>query len=171
MNIRPSDSSIFNTEWLNYMDSINLPVSRTMLFYRIPIANDLPSLGAHIDINRDSLTECVPWAINWVIEGDNSKMTWYKLPNDDKAGYQIKRTMSNTPFVEWSVNDLIKIDQHEIKNCLTLVKTDVPHSITMGTGPRWCISVRSTLNDSTMSYTWEELIDHLRSLNLLIERN
>jgi len=166
MNIQVVDSSIFNTEWLDYMESIEIPIYRAVLFYRYP--SDSVKTYAHIDINK-TITGTVPWAINWVIEGDDSKMVWYNFPKDHydlSKSDCIERTMANTPYVSWKINDLTEIEQREIKNVSTLVRTDIPHSITMGKVPRWCISIKRSL-----PYTWEELIIHLKSKNLLIERN
>lgn len=166
MNVKVVDHSIFNIEWLDYMESIGIPIYRAVLFYRYP--SDNTRHYAHIDINK-TVTGTVPWAINWVIGGENSKMVWYNFPKDYydlSKDNCVERTMANTPYVSWKINDLTEIEQREIKNVSTLVRTDIPHSITMGEVPRWCISIKRSL-----SYTWEELIVHLRSKNLLIERN
>ena len=154
-------SSICNPEWLAYMKSLGLPIRHVMLFYR----NTQDSSGntAHIDLINTDDTSCVEWAINWVIGGQDSKMVWYELPT---THFEIKRTMANTPYVSWNISELKEIEHHEIKNVPTVVKTAIPHSVKIGADPRWCISVRSSLD-----YTWEELIVHLKSQNLLIERN
>jgi hypothetical protein len=151
-------SRVFNTEWLNYMNSIGVPINHVVFFYR-------PSNGdqnAHIDINGSN-NKLINYALNWIIEGQDSEMTWYNLPEKDP---EIKYSMANAPYSDWPVSELgEKIDTANIQNYFTLVRTDIPHKIATNEKSRWAISARSpTFN------TWSDAVNYFRSKNLLIER-
>ena len=152
---------MFNSEWLNYMKSIGVPIDYVMLFYRIP---KVYSRMAHVDVSGNkNLITYVPYAINWVIEGQDSEMKWYNLPEEHQ---NVKYTMANTPYLDWPVYKLNEIDTINSQNSFTLVRTDIPHSVHTNEKSRWSISVRS----SSSLFTWEDSVDHFRSKNLLIER-
>lgn len=154
------NSSMFNSEWLNYMKSIGVPIDYVMLFYRIP---KVYSRIAHVDVNgnKNPITY-VPYAINWVIEGQDSEMKWYNLPEEHQ---NVKYTMANTPYLDWPIYKLNEIDSANIQNSFTLVRTDIPHCVLTNEKPRWSISTRSLSLD-----TWDNAVNHFRSKNLLIER-
>jgi hypothetical protein len=164
-SIQIVNTHLFNTDWLNYMASIEFPIEYAMLFYRIPnlYSSTAHLATAHVDVNGNNKSlKYVPYAINWVIEGQDSEMIWYNLPEK----YQdIKYTMANTPYVDWLVTELDEIDKANIQNYFTLVRTDVPHRVQVNEKPRWAISVRSSA-----LVTWNEVVNHFRSKNLLIER-
>lgn len=154
------NTEMFNPDWLNYMASIGVPIEYAMLFYRKPITN---SNAAHVDVNGNKKPiTYVPCGINWIIEGQDSEMSWYNLPEQYP---DIKYTMANTPYINWPVSELEEIDTANMQNSFTLVRTDVPHNVTVNEKPRWAISVRSHVFT-----TWENAVNHFRSKNLLIER-
>jgi hypothetical protein len=124
LNIMIKGRQIFNQDWLEYMNSIDIPINYVMLFYR---NSRLPMTNAHVDVIRwDGISLnsifCVPYALNWVLDGEDSKMIWYNLPQINPI---IKHTVANTPYLDWPVETLTEIDQCEIKNSLTLVRTDI----------------------------------------------
>jgi hypothetical protein len=153
------NTHIFNADWLNYMTSIEFPITYVMLFYRSPKSY---SRSAHVDIRTKNQLSYVSYAMNWVIEGQDSEMAWYNLPEQPS---DIKYTMANTSYIDWPVSELEEIDTANIQNSFTLVRTDLPHNVTVNEKPRWGISARSS-----PLYTWDNAVNHLRSKNLLIER-
>jgi hypothetical protein len=91
-------------------------------------------------------------------------MVWYDDSLLDKS--VVKFTESNSPFMDWPLQELTKIDQAEIGSALTLVNVNTPHTIDMKEEPRWCISARTTIKDNI---SWETIVEYMRSKNLLIE--
>lgn len=157
----PPAHEIFSEQWLNYTKELGIDFTHALLFYRGP---NTTSKEAHVDTHAES-HKFVNFAVNWVIGGAGSKMHWFKLP-DMKVASTVKDPKTNVPYTTFQYKDLEYIESCSISNQVTLVKTDVPHSITMGREPRWCISAR-VMNDQL---TWEEIINYLRGKNILIER-
>ena len=151
---------IFDPTWLHYIRSIGLLVSGVMVFYRP--AGSSSDLYAHIDKYSDKTL--VSSALNWVIDGRDSEMVWYKTPTDVSTK-SFKLTMANTKYVNWPITELVEIDRKKIESELTLVRVDVPHAIKMGDGPRLCISVR-LINSYTLR--WNSVVDLMKSKGLLI---
>jgi len=148
---------IFNSEWISYIDQLGLSISETMVFYRPADSEDS---DAHIDGYAGSYKT---FAINWVIGGYNSEMSWYNLPlNENKQEY----TTAKTPYISWPIEQLTKIDQYKIVNIPTLVRVDLPHSIVVNDEPRLCISFRT----HRFRNNWNTIINYLKLKKLLIER-
>ena len=156
---------IFNTSWLQYIKNKGILVKSAMVFYRAPYAN---APTAHIDLARptpDSDQISVSnFGLNWVIGGAGSKMIWYDDSLLDKS--IVKFTKSNNPFMEWPLQELTEVDQVQVGSALTLVKVNTPHTILMKDDPRWCISARTTIKDNI---SWENIVEYMRSKNLIIE--
>lgn len=153
---------IFNPIWLDYMGNLGLNVASSILFYRAAWVTDI---RAHIDIEPwDSITTCV-FGLNWIVGGTNSEMRWYETP---EIATPILLTPAGLPYQPWPVTGLVIKERKYIKplsSTLTLVRTDVPHSIDVREEARWCFSVR--LQRTLMS--WDEVVESMRSENLLIE--
>jgi hypothetical protein len=162
-DIKIENIRIFNQDWLDYMQSIGIPVHRTVLFYRNSM---FTQTNAHVDLARagsnGNITR-ITYAMNWVLGGKDSEMIWYKLSDEN---IDVKYTMANTPYAQWPISTLEEIERVNVKNSLTLIRTDVPHSVQVQIEPRWCISARSDIH----GYTWQQAVEHFRSKNLLIER-
>jgi hypothetical protein len=159
------NTQMFNSDWLNYMKSIEVPIQYAMIFYRNSNFPNHPKT-AHVDVkdvngNKNPISY-VPCAMNWLIEGQDSEMKWYNLPEEHQ---NVKYTMANTPYLDWPIYKLNEIDKINIQNSFTLVRTDIPHSVHVNEKPRWSISTRSSSFD-----TWDHAVNHFRSKNLLIER-
>ena len=159
-------TSVFTSEWLEYMKSINFPVDFVSLFYK-------PSLypysyKAHVDLRDDHAP--MSYALNWVIGGEDSEMIWYNLPDKDSLPdnesliHHIPET--GAPAKKYKTDTLTEIDRCKIKYNITLVRVDVPHSISSSLQSRKCISAR----DGSNYKSWHEVVEHLHSLNLLIDR-
>ena len=67
----------------------------------------------------------------------------------------------------YKFNEIKYIESCRIQDQVTLVRTNLPHSITMGPDPRWSISARTHISEDML---WEDVVELFRSKNLLIER-
>jgi hypothetical protein len=162
LDVKTENIQIFNQDWLDYMRSIGIPVVRAMLFYRNSMSTQK---NAHVDLSgpdSNGNISYVNYSMNWVLRGKASEMIWYNLPGEN---VNVKYSMANTPYIQWPVSTLEEIERVNIQNSLTLIRTDIPHSIQVQAEPRWCISARSA-----SWFTWQQAVDHFRSKNLLIER-
>ena len=159
----PYATDIFNSDWLKYTKRLGIDFYRALVFYRGP---NTTSKEAHVDTRNESFIY-VNSAINWVFGGENSTMHWYKMPENPDAANTVKDPKTQVPYTTFQFKDLEQIDSCQIKNEVTLVKTCVPHSITMGLEPRWCISARvAKPND----LSWDNVVNKMRSNKLLVER-
>jgi len=152
---------VFNKEWLNSMSDIGIDIVSAMVFYRGPY---MGTKGAHVDVGTIEPLNIVKFGFNWIIGGRGSKMLWYERPKGD---LKVLYTPANTPYIQWLDTDLKEIDSTTMESSPTLVKVDVPHKVSMGPAPRWCISARPRLESSI---TWDEAVENLRSKKLLVER-
>ena len=156
---------MFTQEWLEYMNGVGLNPEHIMMFYR---GIGERSGGAHVDIlppGKPPL-EFTTGALNFVLRGEGSEMIWYETPKEPR---EVSFTSANTPYITWPIKELKEADRVHIGLELMVVRTNVPHTIDMtkAKAPRWCISIRLFQNHK---FTWQETIDRLRSLNLIIER-
>jgi hypothetical protein len=153
---------VFNQDWLEYSMSIGLPIYSVMVFYRGPHTS---TLDAHVDISRADPLILTNFGINWVYGGKGSSMSWYETPETKKP---LEYTPAGTAYQSWPRKELKKIESVVIDEQVKLVRTGIPHSIEMGSEPRWCISARTSLHHA---YAWNKVVPILRERNLLIERN
>jgi hypothetical protein len=156
---QPRATEIFNKEWLQYTASLGLPIYSALVFYRGPF---MSSKDAHHDTHAGLVT--VNFGLNWVIGGAGSKMHWFDTPTIPGTVNEID---ARAPYVSYPFSELTEIDNCNIGPEITLVKTCNPHSISMQQEPRWAISARTNINDNT---PWDEVVELIRSKNLLVER-
>lgn len=144
-------ATIFNSEWLEYMKSLNLEVFTTLMFYRQPFFVGEP----HIDLPTN-------FAINWVIgSADESEMIWYKMPSMvDYAKESRTAPAGGYVYLPLSPDILIETDRRIIADIPTLVRTDIPHSILMQSRPRWAVSVRVNAGNKVGgSWSWDDAVE------------
>ena len=152
---------IFNPDWIEYTKSLGLTLRNSMVFYK---NNCVSSSWAHVDTYTSDPSIFANFGLNWVIGGAGSKMIWYKLPKEIPT---VKWTETNTPYITWPTSELTVVEEHEITNNLTLVRTGIPHDVyNVKIEPRWCISARLEIPTGT---SWEYIVDYMRSKNLLVE--
>jgi hypothetical protein len=153
---------IFNSDWVQYMSEIALPIKSSVVFYRKP---NLVDDKAHVDllgeVGEDAKTTYL--GFNWVFGGKGSEMIWYDLPLGER---NIQLTPAGNKFLSWQISDLVEVDRCSIRNVPTLVRIDYPHSIKVGDEERWCISARTSLDN----LTWDEAVEHLKTKNIIIDR-
>jgi len=153
---------VFNMDWLKYVSAKGLPVYSVIIFYRGPYAS---TLGAHVDISTVEPFLLTNFAINWVYGGRDSTMSWYDTPLAEK---KIEYTPAGTAYKVWNKRELNKIESDVIGESVKLVRTGIPHSIEMGSDPRWCISARTSIHHD---YEWDHVVGMMRNQKLLVERD
>ena len=158
----PRARDIFSQDWLDYTASLGLHFGHALLFYRGP---NTTSKEAHVDTAADSKS-FIGFALNWVIGGRNSHMNWFKMPGLE-AATAVKDTTSKVPYTTFQFKDLEYVESCSIFDDITLVRTDIPHSITMGNEKRWCISARMIKG---FDMPWHSAVQYFRTKNLLVER-
>jgi hypothetical protein len=152
---------ILNRSWINYMNSIELPVSGCLIFYKHNCI--LPY--AHIDIFSENPLKICSFGINWCIGGSKSEMVWYKP--DESVSFEVKKTPANTPHVSCSTSRLVEIDRCHIGNFPVVVNTDIFHNVETYDEPRWGFSLRI---NNLLEKPWNEVIHILKSKGLLLEQ-
>lgn len=153
---------MFDPEWLKIMKDHGLKVSDALIFYRDPHHN---TYNAHIDIHRLHPKKISTFGLNWCIGGEDSIMTWYKLP---KITTKPTPGGAGTIYHNWPINELEELDRGTVTTNLTLVRVGIPHAVIMKDAPRWAISARGAVIDETMY--WKDITQWFRDKELLIER-
>lgn len=158
---------LFNLEWVSYMESLGIFLgNRHLIFFK---KSSMQENTAHVDLGSENYA--IPFALNWAIGGNGSKMYWYK---EKTKGTEIKKqNIWGTPehkkliTIFWKLSDLEKIDVCELKSSLVLVRVDIPHNVLLGDEDRWSISVRLNYHKLDI-HTWENAVNFLTNKNLLI---
>jgi len=149
-------------QFVKYLESLGLQYSDNIVFYKKGVSREWRL--AHIDYY--STGELANPGLNYVIGGKGSLMRWYKMPYIDVP---IKISPSGARYTEYSIDDLELIEETDLKeNKLTLVRTDIPHTIYVKNAPRICISIRLK---PKIHQSWESTVNFYKNKNLLILRN
>jgi hypothetical protein len=65
---------LFNLEWVSYMESLGIFLgNRHLIFFK---KSSMQENTAHVDLGSENYA--IPFALNWAIGGNGSKMYWYK---------------------------------------------------------------------------------------------
>jgi len=119
----------------------------------------IPSI-AHVDFenNSDRTLDLVRTNAGLNIVFDDSTdikgtMRWYSLKNS-ACEKSVEFTEANTPYLSYSIDQLNLEAEYCITDFVTLVRTNVPHSVSAGNQPRTCISIRFCSN-----MDWEAAVD------------
>jgi hypothetical protein len=157
---------ILNPQWISKLTEIGLDVHEVLLFYCGPYYN--PGV-AHIDIKMSKAEPSI-FGLNWVISGGiDTTMIWYELPPGETIN--IKYTPVGTKYSSYPYTSLLECDSALIQNDLTLVNVGAPHRIKSHESHRWCVSIRSSLQDKHEINSWNAIVNYMRDNNLLYERN
>jgi hypothetical protein len=157
---------LFDIDWLKNMSNIGLEFSlSTLLFYKRPYQKNV---DAHVDFSPNGKQSVC--GLNLIFGGKNAYMIWYKDPEKKNKP---KHTAVGSTYLSYYVEELEEIERYILpEKKLTLVKTGIPHSIEAGEHERWCFSLRFKNMESKVPKfnEWNEVVDFMRSKNLLIER-
>lgn len=143
--------TLVTNEWLDYMKSLDLELTQCLVFYRLPGAHHP---FAHVDQPRTQSKLGV--TINWTLNDTDGAMVWYDATNSPG----IQQQEFNTQYVLWPEETLTEIDRCVITNQPTLVRTDIPHNVFIGSNPRWAFSFRCSIRPGT----WEENVHRVKHL-------
>ena len=157
--VRPTDkvkwrsseylTDMFTTDFLNKLSTIS-EITGVMIFNKINHSNPF---NAHIDIELiNEKPVYINYGLNFVFDDStdiNSTMRWYtyKRPWIEK---KVLFSAGKTAFMNFTMEELILDTEHSIDEYVTLVRTDIPHTIFSGNGLRTCISIRFKKN-----YDWD----------------
>lgn len=127
---------VFSKRWLEYLkNDLKIFPGHIQLFYKNKNAQHSV---AHVDVSI--LGTLHGGAINWTLDPDDAEMVWYETPLYEHIN-QIKTTAHNQSK-EWPIAGLKEVDRCNIGQEATLVRTDVPHTVDIGSTDRWAVSFR-----------------------------
>jgi hypothetical protein len=150
---------ILNESWIDLFNTYELDPINVLVFY---CNGYWTTEYAHIDGDKPSDPT---FALNWVTHGLDSEMLWYNLP--ERVGITEHNLLpEHYNYSKWRHDTLTRLDQCEIGTGPTIVRIDIPHRISVRGHPRWSFSVRF----KTKIHHWEDLVQHARNHNILIER-
>lgn len=148
------DNEIFTDEVLDFFRARGLTSTRSQMFCNHP--GPIPG-GIHIDgYYKDNKLLSNIYAINWIVNPENSVMRWYKSDSPSET----KVTSGGTTLTKFSPETAVMT--HE-KNIIgpTLVRADIPHNVVnFGTQTRWCYSLRFT----PYVKSWKEAVEMFSDL-------
>lgn len=162
-SFRKNQRDVFNREWLDQLEHQVGEINIVLIFSR---PEHMSTKVAHVDLTNS--LKPVWFSLNWTLTGKSSYMLWHEPPENHLEIKNVDNTMSNDFFLHWPVQELPVIDQYEITNQMTLVRTDIPHSIIVNSEPRISIAVRPTIS-ADIDYSWDKAVEFYRNKNLLIE--
>jgi hypothetical protein len=93
----------------------------------------------------------------------NAKMQWFELINKDDK--KISYSTSNTPYVNYTTEELNLVHEECIDNTASIVRTDIPHRILIGNTSRTCISFRFKKDFSC----WEDMYYFYKNLDWIAD--
>jgi len=143
-------NTIFKASFLKELLKDQIQIDLAQIFYRAP---NYQHPGAHVDLGQNG--SLYGAGLNWTVDPDDAEMTWYEMPTTD--GTSTKRTETDQNM-EWPLEQLKEIDRLRIGQTATLVRTDVPHTVEMGSNERWLISARFKWH-----WAWEDYTNTLQS--------
>lgn len=154
---------VYDSKWLQHVKSvIGIPLGINLTFYNDPtVVQQYGHIDVSINTTSDVLTQHS--AINWVDRGAGSEMVWFQ-PKPDAEQIEVSYTEAGTPFKRWPLSSLTRIHSAHLTD-VTLVQTDIPHNIVMGSEERWTFSVRPRWD---FNYEWEKMVEFLNKRAVLL---
>lgn len=140
-------TDFYSIEWVEYMQSLDLSVAGTLIFWR---QANFQHPEIHVDTPYRSENK-LNMSINWCLGPDTSHMVWYKTP---EISGTLSQTQTDNKYYCWPVEIGEEIDRHTIGLVPTLVRVDIPHNIIMGPESRLCVSCRLKFKPDT----WEQTV-------------
>ncbi|HSK76502.1 MAG TPA: hypothetical protein VLQ45_08575 [Thermoanaerobaculia bacterium] len=174
--LRQSESNLFTSKWLaEVKDRAGLTVTAALVFFRVA---GYQHPNAHIDIEpkedgdtKDLLP--VSGSYNWVLEDTDAEMVWYEPwwdPDDYEQGLEAARNQAQfdaqkvgeLEYNEIDIKKLTERERHRISHQqLTMVRTDIPHNVYMGSRDRWAVSARAF---ETTPDLWSDAYENIKHL-------
>lgn len=133
INLIPEEALSKNV--LNFFKDNNLTKLKVVLFNCPPNFKSQIHIDGHDKLLR-SFAINIPWG------SSNSVMTWYKTVGSKSPTPNL--TMARNPYMYFDEDTVEVIDSTSV-NSITMVRTDIPHSIENldKINARWCVSIRT----------------------------
>lgn len=150
----------FRKEWLlETEEKLKCKFDCFMIFVSYP---NLTPIHAHVDGFAEPYVGTGVFGLNFVPFGSGD-MIWYDvlpefLPIEERP---TEISKANTEYKLISVDELKEIKRHNIGKSLTLIRSDVLHTIQTTTEERWCVSLR--FRDSSIR-TWDDVLNKFSHL-------
>ena len=147
---------VFNLDWIESLKEFGINTTRAMILFRDP---SLINTKLHVDISGDE--QICSIAFNFVLDPhDDGQMIWYELndPSEENILSDVTYvTEKKFPMVSYDIDTIDGKEAAKINigTDLTMVRTDVPHSVETGTRPRWAFSLRC---DDLTGWTWQDAV-------------
>jgi hypothetical protein len=139
-------NKIFKSEFVEKITSLSDIWG--VIIFNLNSNQDHTETYTHTDVtyNNNGDVIYVNSALNIVFDDSTDipgTMRWYsnKYPVDLN---NVALSHANSPYLHFNINDLTLEDEYCISEFVTLVRTNVPHSISSGNQYRTCISIRFT---------------------------
>ena len=141
------DDKFISPKFIEFLDKLNLAVGWAVLFYREPNSR----WPIHTDCSDNDRAK-----INWVYNGEDSKMNWYTLTNSAKNKPPGKTTIG-TLYYHYIPDEVILAHSETITGTC-LVQAGVPHDVITQTQPRHCVSISPCHKESRKFLTMNEAL-------------
>ncbi len=144
------DRNVLSDEMNDWGDSRGVKFSNFMTFWRPNIG--CPA-GPHVDLRSDG---------NFASPGINIELLGHGImgfyrQKEGMPAPSIKHTLANTPYLEFRYDEIEKIDETDFVSGPRLVKTSIPHDLTVTVGPRLVVSLRTKIDGIIPN--WEMLLE------------
>lgn len=151
-----------NPEWreMVYYD-YGLKFWHSLLFWRPAHYTDNV---AHIDIDlKHKEHKLNAITINWCLGGRQADLIWYHEP-ETKTRTRYSNALGQViEKISWPINELTEATRTSIETIPTMVRTDLPHSVSTAKQARWCFSLRFYPE----GMNWQENVDYLQHKGLI----
>jgi hypothetical protein len=148
---------IVNSEFIDILEK-TLPINRIIVFNK-------PSSFTGEDVHTDGQEDGkdILYALNIVpyVFDQPSYMEWFSINNTNivkEFSY-----IGGANYFHWHKDEVSLLEKISIDGIITIVRTDVPHRISVGNGNRLCISIRFRDNMTD----WKEVYDFFLRMGLV----
>lgn len=152
-------SDVFSSEWLQYMEHLDLMPGSCMLFYR---KAHWQYADPHVDVEPKTQKPSI-YGLNWVIDpDDDSEMIWYPPAS---CAPIVNAAESGGIYHLWPVEIFAgqPIVYKCIGNNLTLINPAMPHTVIVNEKERWAFSLRFPHNKNNGSIIdWASAVEYFK---------
>lgn len=156
-NIEVIYSDNFSEELIEWGCNRQIEFSVILSFYR---ASNKIHGTPHIDIRPDGRPPSP--GINVEVSGNGLMSFFVERPGTAALPVSLLNVDSGTNYLDYSYEDVIKIDETDFKSGPRLVRTDIPHDLRVITAPRHVLSIR-ILTIRGIHPTWDSVTGLLQS--------
>jgi hypothetical protein len=138
-------TDVFESKFVNLVDSLNLKITWIELFYRGP--SDLTGFDVHTDSMGGDYVK-----LNWIFGGNNSIMQWYTV----KEGLEKEpsKTALGSKYLSFDISEVDLAHRQSVR-FPSIIQAGSPHNVYNPTEDRFCLSImlrdKTTNNRLTMA--------------------